>query len=304
MLLLEDIQAAAVDAKSDLSTLLRKCKLLAARLDNKQLENWILLESNGYPPEVDVPDYRIWPLELKGHFCGPFGSGIRNAPIPLVCIPEKARTHYQRYQCRQSIASIEAILKQSEGGSGTLQVSTGDLALALGGKVYLDQNCVQAWAEFSQGELVELLNAVRNRILDFAIALWKESPTAGEPASSSTRSLEPSKVTQIFNTTVYGGAANLVGTAHDSSITFDIVINDFASLARVLKEKGIADSDIKELQAAINSDPRPTEKERFGPKVSSWIAKMMKKAADGGWDIGISVAGTLLAQAIAKYYGL
>lgn len=40
---------------------------------------------------------------------------------------------------------------------------TGDLAVFLGTKVYRGQNCVQSWAEFGVGNLVELLNAVRNR---------------------------------------------------------------------------------------------------------------------------------------------
>ena len=80
MSILKDIQAAAVDGKGDLGTLLRKCKLLAARLDSEPLENWLLWESNGYPENVEVPDYRMWELQLKGHFFGPFGSGIQNAP--------------------------------------------------------------------------------------------------------------------------------------------------------------------------------------------------------------------------------
>jgi len=74
--LLEEIQNAAVDAQSDLGTLLRKCKLLAARLGSKPLEDWLVWESNGYPDDVRVPDYRVWSLEIKGHFLGPFGSGL------------------------------------------------------------------------------------------------------------------------------------------------------------------------------------------------------------------------------------
>jgi hypothetical protein len=70
---------------------------------------------NGYPDSVNVPNYRVWPLELKGHFAGPFGSGLRNAPIPLASLPEKARHHYEHFECRQSIASIEALLAKSDG---------------------------------------------------------------------------------------------------------------------------------------------------------------------------------------------
>ena len=200
MTLLEDIQEAAVDSKSDLAALLRKCKLLAARLGSQPLENWVLWESNGYPDGIDVPNYRVWPLELKGHFYGPLGSGLRHAPIPILCLPEKSRQYYQRYECRLSIGSIEAILASANGGN--IQVSTGDLALLLGTKVYRGSNCLQAWAEFGANNLVELLNTVRNRVLDFAVAVWKESPQAGDSNSEPTANIEAKKVTQIFNTTV------------------------------------------------------------------------------------------------------
>lgn len=174
MTLLEEIQNDAIDASSDLGTLLRKCKLLAARLGSQPLEDWLLWESNGYPGDVDVPGYRIWPLEVKGHFVGPFGSETRNAPIPNACLPKEVRKLYERYECRQSIASIEALLESSK--KGIVQASTGDLAFALSTNVIQDQNCVQAWAEFSNGRLVELVNSVRNRLLDFVLAVWKEHP--------------------------------------------------------------------------------------------------------------------------------
>lgn len=142
MTLLENIQSAAVDPNSDIATLLRKCKLLAARLASNALEDWVLWESNGYPEKVPVPDYRAWQVGVKGHFSGPYGSGINNAPIPLACLPEKVRGSYERWECRQSIASIEDVLAKVK--TGTVQISTGDLALFLGTKVYRDQNCIQA----------------------------------------------------------------------------------------------------------------------------------------------------------------
>ena len=216
MILIEEIQAATVDQSNDLGTILRKCKLLAARLGSQPLETWLIYESNGYPPELDVPDYRVWTLEVKGDFTGPFGSMVRNAPIPLIFIPERVRDYYNQYKCRQSIATLEALLEQSKAGGGTWQVPTRDLAVVLGTKVYQDQSCIKAWAEFSAGSVMEVLNTVRNRILDFALALWKDDPKAGEVKENSEHHLEPTKVTQIFNTTIYGGSANLVGTATDS----------------------------------------------------------------------------------------
>jgi hypothetical protein len=301
--LLEDIQNSAVDAKSDLATLLRKCKLLAARLGSQPLEDWLLWESNGYPENIQVPEYRVWTLQVKGNFGGPFGSGFRNAPIPLVCIPESVRKSYDRYECRLSIANVEDTLANSK-DSGMVEVSTHDLAVALGTKVYRDYNCLHAWAEFSTTSFVELVNTVRNRILDFTLALWKEEPLAGETGSTSAHGLGASKLTQIFNTTVYGGSANLVGSAHDTSLSFHIVKNDFASLEKVLCENGIKSEDVATLHTAIDGDQPPSSPQSFGPRVSSWIAAMAEKAANGTWKVGLGVAGSLLAKAIAKYYGL
>jgi hypothetical protein len=187
---------------------------------------------------------------------------------------------------------------------GTLYLDTSDLVVALGQKVYQDMTCIHASASFGTSILIELLNSVRNRILDFALAVWKEAPNAGELGDGPSEKLESTRVTQIFNTTVYGGSANLVGTSNASEIAFHIGVKDFSSLERVLNENGITKEDIETLRAAIESEPVPKEKGKFGTRVSAWIAKMMTKAAEGSWKIGLGAAGNLLAQAISKYYGL
>ena len=58
------------------------------------------------------------------------------------------------------------------------------------------------------------------------------------------------------------------------------------------------------LKSSLESEPKAIDKDKFGPRVSAWIGKMIGKAAEGSWQIGLGAAGNLLAQAIAKYYGL
>ncbi len=302
MSLLEEIQNEAVNSNGDLGALLRKCKLLAARLGSQPLENWLIWESNGYPDDIAVPDYRIWPLNIKGHFSGPFGSGLRNAEIPIACLPEKVRGSYLNYESRQSIASMEQMLKKSD--QNMLHVGTGDLAVILGTDVYQGQSCMQAWAEFGTGNVFELFNSVRNRVLDLSIAVWKEEPTAGDSTTTSSSSIEPSRVTQIFNTTVYGGSANLIGAANSSHVSFSVQQNNIPSLEKALRENDVLQEDIDSLKVAIEKDDCPVEQDKFGPKVSSWIAGMVKKAAGGGWAVSIGAAGGLLSHIISKFYGL
>ncbi len=55
MSLLRDIQNAAVDKNTDVSTLLRQCKILSARLGNDVFKRWVDSELNGYETKDELP---------------------------------------------------------------------------------------------------------------------------------------------------------------------------------------------------------------------------------------------------------
>lgn len=296
--LIEDILNTVVDASSDLGTLLRKCRILAARLSSQQLENWLIWESNGYPKNVPVPEYRVWSLEVKGNFAGLYQASISHQPIPPALLPEDVRKSYNNYEFRESITSVEYCLEQDK--TGIIYVSTQDLALTLSTKVLKQMNCLECWAEFSTSNLVALLNTVRNRLLEFLVAVQKEHLNIDKTDSKTLYSPNSDKITQIFHTTIYGGSANFVATANDSSTAFNIGLNDFESVRRVLENNGVSEEDIEELQSALAEDESPETPGSFGPKVSSWIASMMQKAAEGTWNIGIAAAGNLLSDVFSK----
>jgi hypothetical protein len=300
--LLESIRDSAVDANSNISTILRKCKVLAVELDSKLLEEWVLHESNGYPEDAKVPDYRVCTLELKGHFFGGWGASMTNVLVPMSSLPKGTRESYERFKCRQSVASIEKLLSETK--NGTIRVTTKDLAVALGTNVYPNYNCMEVWAEISANWLTEVLNSVRNRILDFSLAIGKEAIISGTSEVKEMKKMEDGKLTQIFNTTVIHGSANIVGTATNSHIEFNITINDLDALREVLLKNGISKEDFNGLQKSLEEEKILTTDKGFGPKVSTWISKMMEKAAKGIWEIGLGAAGDLLARTIGKYYGL
>ena len=302
-MLIEEIKHDAVDANSDLGTLLRKCELLAAELGSQPLEDWLIWESNGYPEGAEFPNYRIWTLEIRGDFAGPYRAQIPNYSIPLSYIPANERGYYKNYKCAQSIASIEALIKECENQpSGALRVSTKDLASVLGTKVWQGYSCIEAWAQYPKGELVEVLNAVRNRILDFVLAVSKIHPTVASGGNTE-GALESKEVNQVFHTTIYDDSTNIAGSSTEISITMNIIAWDFSSLAGLLRKKGVQEENIDELKQALESDEPPEDPNSFGPKVSEWIVKMSGKAADGSRDIGIGGAGSFLGQVLGKYFG-
>jgi hypothetical protein len=293
--LLTEIQTAAVEKDTDLGTLLRKCKVLAARLGSVPLEDWVLHESNGYPADVDVPDYRRWGVHIVAHLIDQFGAQMTAVTIPPHLIPESVRQRYTRFEYRESVATAEYALRRHD-DDGTQTLTTGNLRSMLHGKMYKGYQCHSAVAQFSNQNLVAMLDAVRNRILDFALALSKVAADAGEDQTQ----VEVQRVTQIFNTTILG-SVGVVGTANNSVI--NVTTNDWAALAQFLASRGIAQDDIDELRAAVTAEPK-VESGKWGPRVSMWIGKMMGKAADGSWQVGLGAAGNLLAQALTAYYGL
>jgi hypothetical protein len=101
MSLLREIQDAATSGATPLADVLRKCKILAARLQNKAFAQWVDLELNGYPEDEPLPAHRVIdPVQSKGHFVSFAYQGT--FPIPLAVIP----TSELRVRCVLRVAAI------------------------------------------------------------------------------------------------------------------------------------------------------------------------------------------------------
>ncbi|HWD12235.1 MAG TPA: hypothetical protein VG519_02680 [Pseudochrobactrum sp.] len=305
MALLLDIQNASADGSVSIATLLRKCLILAARLDSSILEDWIKYEMDGYPSDVSVPQYRRIELNFKGTFSGAFGSGITNAPIaPYIVEKHSNNPNISTFHCRQSIASLETL---SKGDPQNLRINMDNMGLVLQGKVYPNMALNHFWAEFSNTALIDIENTVRNKILELSLNIWKKYPDAGNSSDSDLKnSIGEEAMTQIFNTTIHG-AATVIGTSNQS-INHTTYLNDkgnLKALAELLIEKGLNTQDVQELETAIQKDPAPIDKNSgFGPSVAGWITKTIGKAVSGTWKIGIGTGSALLEAALLKYYGL
>ena len=219
----------------------------------------------------------------------------------MVTVPERLRKGYDAYEARQSIAVLESLLKS---GSGTYQLTTGDLKVILGSRVYDSMNCLEVWAEFGAGQIVEVTNSVRNKILDFSLAVWKESPAAGDLGTAPGEKIDTAQITQIFYTRVYdGGSATLVGSATNSSIAA-VVQGNFSPIRKALTKRGLSAEDLNSLSLAVNADGTPTSKHGYGPKVAAWFGQMALKATEGAAKAGGTLALKALSDAIAHYYGI
>ena len=163
--------------------------------------------------------------------------------------------------------------------------------------------CIDAWGIVGGSGLGDILNAVRNRVLDLSLELWKTNPELGEIGIPISRAVEQ-HATQVVTNIIYG-PASIIGTAHNASVALIVNQGDFASLMRALEGSGVQPADIAELKSALEQDgPPKAENGGFGAKVCGWRDKMIAKAREGSWQVGVGVAADLITRALSSYYGL
>lgn len=305
MSLLHQIQESVVQDGSDLGSILLKLRLLAARLGSNDLEEWVKHESEGYPLDAVLPKYRIVGVTYKGTFSGPFGSGIKNAPIPPILIKQFADDSWNSFSVRESIAAVGELVKSSANGR-SLGINASNLILILQGKVYDGYACNAISGDISAVSLSEISQAVRNRVLELTIELEKSIPAAAH-ITFGTQSMDKdnaSKAQQITQQIIYGNVGNAISGGSESSINVNIQSHNKESVVNYLKDSGIPEEDAREFALIVASETPSSSEEPFGKGAKNWIASNIRKAADGTWKVGMAVATKVLTEAALKYYDL
>jgi hypothetical protein len=84
--LLDDIHNGALDSRTNLPDLLRKCIALGGETGSERLRDWVQQELMGYGPGTEVPSYRKTAslLYLDG---SRIGGLVRGQQVPLNMIP-------------------------------------------------------------------------------------------------------------------------------------------------------------------------------------------------------------------------
>ena len=306
MSLLREIQTEIVQERTPLGSIFLKLRVIASRLGSEPLEEWIRHESEGYPPDSDVPFYRVVGVIYRGTFFGPFDSRINNAQIPLSLIEEHAGKRWTTHEIRQGIVEIDNLIERSAAGKGKLGFDASDLMLRLQGKIYEGHSCNGIEAQISRESLVQIQHVVRTRILDLTLELEKSVPSATNisfASSSLSDPLDSAKATQVYHQTINGNPT-FINSGDGSQISVSIGAHDESALIRYLVKAGITKSDASALAEIMASEEPTSKEEPFGDKAKAWMAANLRKAVDGTWKVAMSVAGRVLTEAALKYYGL
>jgi hypothetical protein len=301
MSLLRDIQNAAIDANTPLAVVLRKCMVLAERLDNEAFKEWVNEELNGYAADAELPEYRrVRGIASIGNFAGPLGATMR-APLRLAPVPVHLRKRHEEVEFREGIAKLEEMARPEQGE--LISRWSGDLVAMVAAKYYEGYTLLEAHMEIPKNAVVGVLDSVRNKALKFALEIEREAPSAGE-VSPGAKPVPDERVSQIFNTFIMGGAQNVAVGSTAVQYAQMIQAGNADALKRFLTQQGIGAVDIAELDEALAEDIAPEPNQPFGRRVSTWLGKMVAKSASGAWKVGTSAAADLLTAALKAYYGL
>jgi hypothetical protein len=307
MSLLREIQRDAASSDVRVADLLRKCKLLAARLNSQMVTQWVDCELSGYPREGEIPEYRMVNRPIcYGNFYGGFHSATHVPIYPQLLPPALAKAIEQK-RIIEPISVCEDLAVTAK--SSLKSPWTPNWIAHVGENAYDGMQCIEAWFEFPVGVFIKIVDAVKNRVLTFALEIERQNPDAGE-AVLGTHPIPEGKVTQIFNNTVHGSVGNIASGSHDFSQQADVTDNrdfsvDFKQLALELPQ-------LREAMAQEATEPehydsikavREAEK-AIENKEPSKVKGFLQKAGKWALDTSTSIGTTVAADAIKKSMGL
>jgi hypothetical protein len=307
MKLLQEIKSELTDSNNNLSDILRKAKIIASLLKNTEVKSWVERELNGYygVEKSLLPDYRVNRAQNYGHFSGPFGSGLRNANIPVDFLPETIKSAFQNLEFRQGIGELQSMVD-----SGVQQMANkwpAEIIAYMQHNVqglYEGYHIVDAWQQISSNQIIAVLDTVRNRLLDFILEL-EESFPAETSDESKLSEIPRDAVTNHFHTHISGGH-NIIATGNEVHQVIDKVVfrNDLTSLQNYLENLNLPTKEINILEKIIKEEDLEPSKKQLGPKVAKWISKVTEKVVTEAVVLNSKDGINALIRAIKTYYGL
>lgn len=263
MSLIREIQDDIAHTNGDTAAILRKCKILAARLKSDQLAKWVDHELDGYPESQPIPQYRNLTVMHFANFANSAWQFSRQ-PIPLRIVPEKYRDSFTSVQFGEGIAKAESLAKSK----GNVSIYKPDLVPAIDKTLAGGARCQMVWAEIAPQEFEQLLSAVKSRILDFVLKLEAENPDAGE-APPNTEPIPSERLRPLVQNTFYGPVGAVAQNSEQFSQTTSIqvtsqeiakLVSEFSShlqelgLSKLERQRAEAQLAVLRAEATVNPD--------------------------------------------------
>lgn len=309
MNVLTEIVNLLADEKGSLTNGLYKLKLLASRIKNVELLEWINRELNGYDDDKDLPEYRKTVGLLKGSFSNGFYNQV-NQSIPTFNFPPELIDFISNYKIYQNISIIEDYANKAE---DSLPMSIPAELSAFMMKFIQEYNptargysLYNVYLLISTKAYKNILMNVRNYALDLSLALEGELGYEIEIDEIIKKREETNQIIHNYmtqNNITNVGDGNLVNTGDNNTISQNTVIQkgDFEQLRQSLSQIGLETEDINELESIVKEDNTDIEKKEFGDGVKGWLKKMTMKYWEKGKQLGLGAISSVAGSFISKF---
>jgi AbiTii len=241
-------------------------------------------------------------VQVLGHFQGGFGSGMENAPIAELSLPEYTRDTLFTHNFYEGVAELESLVAS---GEPVLQVRwPSDVVAMFAQQMYEGMVCRVAWKVISRGAVIAVLDAVRNKVLAFSLEIEQEAPDAGEAAPGE-HPVPQEKVTQIFHTQIYGGQSTVAVGSRDvvqRPVQVQLQVQ-WEELEAELHGLGLGAEETTELKTALESDAAVVAPGELGPATQGWLGKITQKVGDGSLALASGVTTDMIAALVLKALG-
>jgi hypothetical protein len=248
-----ELQAEAMDADTNLGSLLRKSLAVATKLQLAEWIAWCKCELNGYPSGANIPEYRNLYGEMKmfNPYNGIWMQFAGLGPIKSSCFQPVAEV--------QELANSDGMISQPvppEAYRGMRDVITPPQLI------------------LQKTSMVGILDAVRNTILEWTLKLEADG-VLGEGMTFS----QQEKKTVMKNETNYhiGTFSGVLGNVSGGNVQ----IGDYNQIEAQLKAAKVPDSERKELKELMDELPKASPNKRANI-VARGVAWTVRNAAPLG----------------------
>ena len=267
-----DLQKAILDGKESLTQLLRKTKLIAAKLNLQDVEQWVDFELNGYPQGTEPPKYReiaVQHVEARNPFHGWLFAGHITG---------------FKFGFSQPIADVVNFSQGEQVGFPLPVPNPFNVTDTFGEPCQFPQRMVASGAQFKR-----IIDGVTNELLQWTIELEKRG-IKGEGMSFDEKEKQAA-ANQVFNVgTVHGTVGNIINS--------QVTLYDYSSVQQLLIDRQIPKAERRELEDIMDElkDAPAEKKPSLLKRGEEWIVKHKELLGAAGEAVGKAIGAAFGKQ--------
>ncbi len=226
----------------------------------------------------------------------------KNIPVPTDDLPDDMRESLTVWRAKDV---VDVYLDMLKSDAPSYHIAWGGEIVGIYQRMLDEDSIYEVHSAIARSQLVKLVNAVRDRLLDFTIRVRDEVSGAEEERSLSSPN-DKSRLDRLMGITInnHGPSNVAVGSEQfTQNMTVNVQPNDLESLAADLRDKvGLPEESLETLRAVVLEEPQ-SENGTFGPRLSKWLADTTGAIATGAIKAELVTAIPHITNAINKYFG-